>query len=190
MPRGRVGLVAAASMVAVALTACGSGHPSTEALDPGSHAGPGNGLRVTDSHGYTFTLHPDHVTCAPSEDGHGVQVVHLMYTEMSPLRGVDIDVVPVERPTTYSLPVDRGDSTRGPRNAYVFVTARIPAPRAPHEPPAFENSTDEERASGRLTVLRASCHPARLELTIDGKLGSEYSDPNVTVTGGVDLTGS
>jgi hypothetical protein len=42
---------------------------------------------------------------------------------------------------------------------------------------------------GRLTVLHASCHPARLELTIHGWLGSEYSDPDVMVSGGVDLTG-
>jgi hypothetical protein len=160
------------------------------AQDAGASAGRGNALTITDSRGYSFTLHPDQVACAPSEYGHGVEVVHVMYTERSPLRGVDIDVVPVDEPTTYSIPVDSGDDARGPRKALVFVTARIPAPRAPHEPPAFENSTNEERASGRLTVLRASCHPARLELTIDGKLGSEYSDPNVTVTGGIDLTGS
>lgn len=172
------------------LAACVS-HESSTATDritDVASQGPGNALTVTDSRGWSFTLHPDQVSCTRSEYGHGVEVVHLMYTERAPLRGVDIDVVPVNRPRAYSLPVDSGDDERGPRNALVFVTARVPTPRRPHEPPAFENSTVEERARGRLTVVHASCHPARLELTIDGELGSEYSDPNVTVSGGVDLT--
>ncbi len=193
MLRRHVVLATAGLSAAAVLSACGSGDASTTATEQPSDLasqGPGNALTVTDSRGRSFTLHPDRVTCARSEYGHGVDVVHLRYTELSPIRGVDIDVVPLVRPTTFRLPVDSGDSERGPRDALVFVTAKIPAPRRPHEPPAFENSTAEERARGRLTVLHASCHPARLELTIDGELGSEYSDPNVTVTGGVDLTGS
>lgn len=190
--RRSLAVLTASVLAAATLTGCGSGHSAVATDQPTRVAsqGPGNALTVTDSQGWTFTLHPDQVSCAPSEYGHGVEVVHLRYTMLSPLRGVDIDVVPIEKPATYSIPVESGDSERGPRNAFVFVTARVPTPRRPHEPPAFENSTDEEEASGRLTVLQASCHPARLELTIDGKLGSEYSDPAVTVTGGVDLSGS
>lgn len=193
MSVGRTALAAAALAAVGVLSACGSSSSSTVATEKpsgGASQGPGNALTVTDSQGWSFTLHPDQVSCARSEYGHGVQVVHLRYSMLSPLRGVDIDVVPVDKPATYSIPTDSGDDERGPRKAFVFVTAKVPSPRRPHEPPAFENSTDEEGASGRITVLHASCHPARLELTIDGELGSEYSDPNVTVTGGVDLTGS
>jgi hypothetical protein len=194
MRRSCAALAAAALAVGAALSACGSSDSSTVARDSRAAAGPGNALRVTDSRNHSFTLHPDQVACGTGEYGHGVEVVHLRYTELAPLRGVDVEVVPVTEPRTYSLPLDSGDEERGPRNAFVFVTAKIPSPRAPHEPPAFENSTIQElrhaHAGGRLTVLRASCHPARLELSIDGWLGSEYSDPDVRVSGGIDLTGS
>jgi hypothetical protein len=196
MRRCHAAPAATAVAVGAALSACGSSGSSKTVTDHPtgvSSQGPRNALTVTDSQGLTFTLHPDLVTCVPSEYGQGVDVVHVMYTEFSPLRGTDIDVVPVDEPTTYSLPTDSGASERGPRNALVFVTAKIPAPRAPHEPPAFENSTVQElrhvHAPGQLTVLHASCHPARLELTIHGWLGSEYSGPDVMVSGGVDLTG-
>jgi hypothetical protein len=190
-------LAATAVVLGAVLSSCasgGSGRSTAATRDQttASSQGPGNALTVTDAAHRTFTLHPDRVTCERSEYDHGVDVVHVMYTETEALRGVDIDVVPVDEATTFSLPVDSGDSERGPRNALVFVTARIPAPRAPHEPPAFENSTVQElrhEHGGRLTVLHASCHPARLELTIHGWLGSEYSDPDVMVSGGVDLTG-
>jgi len=195
--RRRAVLVAVAAAAAAALTACGSGGSSSTATDAPadmSSQGPGNALTVTDSRRRTFTLHPDRVVCARSEYNHHVRVVHVMYTELSPVRGVDIDVVPVDEPATYSLPADGGDSERGPRNAFVFVTAKIPSPRARHEPPEFENSTAQElrhrHAVGRLRVLEASCHPARLLLTIHGWLGSEFSDPDVFVSGRVDLTGS
>jgi hypothetical protein len=188
-------LAATALGLSLTVSACGSGDSSTTATEhptAPSSQGPGNALTVSDASHRTFTLHPDRVTCTRSDYGHGVDVLHVMYTELHPLRGVDIDVVPVDKPTTFTLPVTGGDSEVGPRNAFVFVGAKIPAPRAPHEPPAFENSTAQElrrpHTGGRLTVLEASCHPARLVLTIHGRLGSEYSDPDVTVSGGVDLT--
>lgn len=199
-------MLAAAVVLGAILGGCGTNDSSgstsrtdkpTDMLTDASSQGPGNALTVTDSAHRTFTLHPDRVTCGRPTQGsrtHGLDAVKVTYTERTPLRGVDIEVLPVEKPTTFRLPASDAVSRLGPLKAFLFVTARIPAPRAPHEPPAFENSTiqDLRRPSeaGALTVLEASCDPARLRLTINGRLGSEYSDHDVMVSGGVDLTGS
>lgn len=186
--------------VGVALSACGSNGSSATITSPvtgTASQGPRNALTVTDSQQRSFTLHPDTVSCGRPTQGartHGLEAVKVSYTEFAPLRGVDIEVLPVQRLTTFRLPSSDAVSREGPLKAFLFVTAKIPAPRTPHEPPAFENSTVQELRrpadGGTLTVVEASCHPARLELTINGRLGSEYSDPDVTVTGGIDLTGS
>jgi hypothetical protein len=186
VPRTDALLATAALVLGFGLSACGAGSPAPAATGPSSapaSQGPGNALTVTDAHDRTYTLTPSHLTCAVDEnDGHGVKVLQVQEYDRRERVRLDVLVVPVRRPTTFQIPISSGDSEIGPRNAYVFVGSK-----------RFEASTSEElrhpaRDRGRLTVFEATCDPARLRMTIDGRLGSELTGQEPFITGGVDLT--
>src|SRR4051812_46221423 len=96
-------LAAAALLLGPALSGCGPNAPSestaaTDDLSDASSQGPGNVLTVTDAAHRAFTLSPDRVTCGRPSQGtrsHGLDAVKVTYTGRTPLRGVDIEVLPV-----------------------------------------------------------------------------------------------
>jgi hypothetical protein len=187
MRRSSAVLATSALALAAALSACGSSDSSTHVRDPRTSERPGNLLTFTGRHHESFTISARDLTCAVGDYGHGVKTLQISQFNPVPRWNLQVQIVPVARPTRYSLPLDGGDMERGRRNAFLFLGA-------PHE---LEVSTTEELsrpkrdAGGRLRVLEATCDPARLRMTIDGTLGSEYLDGHeLTVTGGIDLTGS
>ena len=62
--------------------------------------------------------------------------------------------------------METGDQVTGPKNLYLFVSG----------PPNLETSTTQEESSGSLKVVRASCDPVAVELTVDASFASEYYD--------------
>lgn len=104
--------------------------------------------------------------CATSEEQADAVVLRIQGTagEMH----IVGEIVPedVEGGSDYTLPIDFGSQVEGVRNLYLFVGAA----------PNLETSTTEEESSGTLEVVRASCDPVEVELTVDATLGSEYFD--------------
>lgn len=161
---------APAALATLALASCAESPASTSESDY---------LTFTFPNGNTLELTPDEVRCAPATYDETVKTVQA--TERSGRYMVEIEVVPTKEPQTFDLPVSAGDEESGPSAAFIFLGGRG----------GVEVSTAQEieGGGGTLKVLEAACDPARLVLTVDGRLGSEYHDGKpVEVTGGVNLS--
>ncbi|WP_109507736.1 hypothetical protein [Nocardioides speluncae] len=158
------------------LVACGE-ETRPEAADPPQK----NELTFTKPDGDTFTVVPKKVTCGPSDHYESVQVVKVNDFDKSSI--LLIDVVPDKVDgETFELPVDAGDE-EGAANALLFYSAE----RAELD---VEVSTAQEDSSGTLTIVRAGCDPAMLELDIDAHLDSELNGgTELDVRGHVELGG-
>ncbi|QSR25215.1 hypothetical protein CFH99_06215 [Nocardioides aromaticivorans] len=123
-------------------------------------------LVVTTADGTERTLTDVTATCIPSDYDPKVQVVRVS-GELDG-GGVFAEVLPadVEGGRSYDMPVPAGSDETGPENAIVVVGIE----------PDLTNTSEQEESTGTLEVLRASCDPVEVELTIDGTLDSEYYD--------------
>ena len=186
MRRRHAALAASALVLVAALGACGSSDSSSVATEPAETSAPGNVLTFTDAHHHSYAIVPHSLKCAVGDYGQGVKTLQIQQVDRAQRAILVVQVVPVSRPTTYSLPLDGGDMQRGRRNAFLFLGSS-------HE---LEVSTVEELqhpsrdGGGELRVLEASCDPVRLRMTIHGTLGSEYNAGELKVSGGIDLSGS
>ncbi|MFC5727287.1 MULTISPECIES: hypothetical protein [Nocardioides] len=163
---GQLSLVVARLLLApsvLLLFGCGATSESP-ARDPAAQLP--DGLVATESDGRRVTLEPIEAECVPSEYDPKVQIVRV--TAVVDGSHLLIEIVPsdVEGGRTFELPIDAGDEESGPANALVFVGMM----------PDLEASSVEEESTGTLEVVRASCDPVEVELTIDATLASEYSD--------------
>lgn len=124
-------------------------------------------LVVTKADGSEVVLDEVTATCGPSDNDPGTEVVKILGGSPGDARVVG-EVVPgdVEGGRTFELPVDTGDQEEGTANALLYVGAL----------PDLETSSREEESSGTLTVVRASCDPVTVELTVKATLGSELSN--------------
>jgi hypothetical protein len=123
-------------------------------------------LVVTRADGSEVVFEDVTAECVRSEDDPGAVVVRI--EGMADDTHLISEVVPddVGSGQSFQLPIDFGDQEQGVRNLYLFVGAA----------PNLETSTNQEESSGSLEVLRASCDPVEVELTIEATLGSEYFD--------------
>lgn len=139
----------------------------TEKNSPEAQSNEPTRLVVTKSDGGELVFEDVTATCGPSENDPDTEVVRLQSGKPGDAY-LDAEIAPgdVEGGRTYELPVSAGDQENGFENLYVFVGAA----------PDVESSSTEEESSGTLEVLRASCDPLEVELTVDGTLGSEYFD--------------
>lgn len=119
-------------------------------------------LVVTKADGTEIVFDDLTATCGPSENDPHTEVVRLQSGTPGDAY-LDSEIAPrdVKGGRTYELPVSAGDQENGFENLYVFVDGA---------------SSDEDGASGRLEVLRASCSPIEVELKIDATLGPETYD--------------
>ncbi len=160
------------------LVACGETVPRPASQEP-------NELVLTEPDGTTLTLRPDGARCGPSEYDPEVQVVGVH--DSTRRHNLVIEVVPsdVTGGKDYDLPVSAGDMESGPHGAFIFFGGKDFGGKG------FEVSTVQEESTGSLEVVRASCDPVALELTIDATLASEYSDGgSLDVRGHLDLSSS
>lgn len=123
-------------------------------------------LVVTKADGSEVVFDEVTATCGPSEE-HPDSVV-LRLEGMADDAHLFSEIVPedVAGGRTFDLPIDSGDEEQGNKHLHVFVGAA----------PDLETSTTQEESSGTLEVVRASCDPVEVELTMDATLGSEYHD--------------
>lgn len=105
-------------------------------------------------------------TCGPSENDPDKVVVRIEGISDDTHLSSEIVEADVEGDSTLALPIDFGDQEQGVRNLYLFIGAA----------PDLETSTTQEESTGIVEVLRASCDPVEVELTIDATLASEYFD--------------
>jgi hypothetical protein len=153
-------------LVAVGLLLVGCGEKSSDSESKDTAAQLPLGMTATSPEGGEVTFTSVKAQCAPSEHDPSVQIVRLI-AEVEGGRFL-AEIVPsdVEGGRSFELPVSAGDDSTGPANARVFVGMK----------PNLEASTTEEGATGELEVIRASCDPVEVELTLDATLGSEYYD--------------
>lgn len=160
--RSRLAALALAVPLVLIAAACSDDASDSDARDhPAKEA---TGLVATLPDGSRVDLDPTEVECVPSEEDPGVKVLRIV-ADLEGARLV-IQAVPTDETASFDLPVDAGDFESGPANILVFVGA----------PPDVETSSTEEKSSGTLELVRASCDPATLELKIDATLGSEFDD--------------
>lgn len=165
-PGHRSLVVARLLLAPVILLLFGCGEATSESTTGDPAAQLPDGLVATKPDGRRVTLEPVKAECAPSEYDPRVQVVRV--TAVVDGSHLLIEIVPsdVDGGRSFELPVDAGDGESGPADALVFVGMM----------PDLEASSAEEESTGTLEVVRASCDPVEVELTIDATLASEYSD--------------
>lgn len=178
MSIGRVSAVLPLLLLS-ALVGCGE-QSEPEDADPPTK----NELTFVKPDGGTFTVAPAKVTCGPSDYDESVQVVQVNDYDVDKRSILVIDVVPDEVDgETFDLPVGAGSDAEGPENAILFYgsdTADLDV----------EVSTAQEDSTGTLTIVRAGCDPAVLELDIDAHLDSELNGgTELDVRGHVKLGG-
>lgn len=129
-----------------------------------------NQLVFTTPDGATIAVTPRAVECAPSEYDPHEQVVQIH--DFTKDYNLVVEVLPedVVNGKTFDLPIDAGDMQDGPANALLFFGDKSSFESN------FEVSSSEEESTGTLEVLRASCDPAALEMTVSATLDSEFFD--------------
>ena len=189
--RAGIGLGAAVAVAAiggyVAVSAGGSddGREGLVAVDT-----PPYSLVMTRPDGSTYEFEDITVTCdAPGGEGGGG---HLLLSSPRRLDGerllqpfvyVQVDVTAVDRPRTFTLPIDGADGSSESFPMTVFVADTEGAP-------AGNEVVSSTGSTGTVRLIRASCDPTPvLELELDVTLASEEQTEDGQMKQSLDLAG-
>ncbi len=166
----------------LAISGCG-GDEYAE-LDPRNPSRVAEGLVFTRADGSSYEITDGVARCVEHRELPGVKVVRLIAPASRPRAGgsegreplLVVDVA-LGVQGTRRLPLQERDHHTGPSD--VVVSAEDP--KRDHE-----LSGTVETASGKMTVLEATCNPEpRLSVAVDATLASEVGRPKVHVEGGL-----